>query len=161
MKISQECSEYKILTGDLRRRKYQARIEIAFKASEFKSSTPLVFCNEEWIRKELDWHCYQAPEKNGIFAEKHRLCWIHPLEWHLAHNHLLKPLSAVIEEGTRWIENNITKLVDRHWFGHENDLKKWRQEWGGWGHGDAGTKQLMSEYKKLGHPSNWEVNENI
>lgn len=151
-----ENFEFKRISGVVRGDAYRARIDIVFRPEHLKKSAPIVFCEENWIRRNLDWHCFRAKGSNDAWEKEDRLCWIHPLEWQQAHHHQLKRLTLVIEEGSEWLKNNVIKLLDRHWVGHELGIKKWKSEWGGWGHGQSGTNQFLSELKNNGHPKNWQ-----
>lgn len=148
--------DYKLIRGTVVQSSYRAEIEIAFCPDSLKKKAPIVFCDEPWIRRELDWHCFRAKGANEAWADRDRLCWIHPCEWELANDHQSKKLRLVIDEGSEWLKNNLLKLLDRHWTGHELGIKKWKTEWGGWGHGKTGTNQLLAELRKNGHPNNWQ-----
>jgi hypothetical protein len=113
-------------------------------------------------RNEPDWHCSQCADLNGL-GNRCELCWIHPAEWVLAQDHRMKRLSLCITEGSKWLRNNVAKLLDRHWVGSSLGLKKWPPDWGQWGHGQVGNREFLCELKRDGHPQNWEfpyTNEN-
>jgi hypothetical protein len=148
---------YKHIEGDLVREEYCAHIDIWFRPREFKKYAPIVFCDETWITKQLDWHCFKAKDPRLDCGDRYRLCWLHPKEWCLAHNNQLKTLETVITEGTLWLGNNVSKLLDRHWIGNELGLTKWRTEWDGWAHGSLGTQEFNQEREEKGHPRNWQV----
>lgn len=152
---------YKRIEGDIIREEYNAHIEILFRPHEFKKYVPIVFCDEAWITRRLDWHCFRAKGAIDGWDDRDRLCWIHPREWSQAHNYQLKRLPLVIEEGSTWLSNNVSKLLDRHWVGHELGLTRWRPEWGGWGHGNVGTHEFIRELQQQGHPQNWEIQEKL
>lgn len=151
--VCSDALDYRRITGVINI-PTRATIEILFIPSLLKQQAPIVLCDEEWVRRELDWHCLRGGGPNQAWNDRRRLCWIHPGEWLLAHSGK-KPLSLVIEEGGNWLQNNVTQLLTYHWIGHELGIKQWREEWGGWGHGDIGTRQFLEERKALGHPNNW------
>lgn len=151
-----ENRDFKRISGSVVTSICTARIEILFRPNHLKSCAPIVFCDEEWIRKEIDWHCFKNKLGHESWKDSYRLCWIHPYEWTRAHYHQLKRLPSVIEEGSSWLKNNISKLLERHWIGHILGIKTWKPEWGGWAHGDRGSKEFLNECKMDGMPYNWE-----
>jgi hypothetical protein len=154
--VCSEALDYRCISGKVVTKSYAAEIDVTFIPSQLKRRPPIVFCGEPWIIRDLDWHCFRAEGRGGVWSQRDRLCWIHPAEWEMAHDYSLKPLSLVIEEGAAWLKNNVTKLLDRHWMGHQLGMRKWRTEWGGWGHGSIGTQELLTELKSNGHPLNWQ-----
>jgi hypothetical protein len=155
-----ENKDFKRISGSLTTGICTARIEIVFCPNDLKCRVPIVFCDEEWITRELDWHCFRGTSGYESWREKDRLCWIHPHEWAKAHCHRLKRLTCVVDEGSEWLKNNVSKLLERHRIGHTLGIKKWKSEWGGWAHGQLGTDQYLSELKEAGHPRNWEKIQN-
>lgn len=149
--------EFKAILGDLVRSDYSATVDIVFCPSKFKKLAPRVYCNEPWIRRELDWHCLRDQSKESEWYGQQQMCWVHPAEWLIAHDHRLKRINTVVLEGADWLKNNLTKLLDCHWAGHVLGIKNWRPEWGGWAHGNAGTQELVSEARKRGIPGNWSL----
>jgi hypothetical protein len=149
--------EFKSITGDLTQPDYQAKVNIVFCPSKLKKLAPIVYCNESWIRRENDWHCLRVNVEGHQWHGHQQMCWIHPAEWRLAHSEQRKRINSVINEGSEWLRNNLTQLLGCHWVGHFLGIKKWRPEWGGWAHGDEGTREFMSESRSNGLPHNWHI----
>ncbi len=159
----QRCSGqigFKVISGDLIQRDYQATINVVFCPSQLKQLAPIVYCRESWLRDDIDWHSLSIQREGDVWNSYQQLCWIHPAEWMLAHNNRQKRLHTVVDEGATWLRNNLTKLLECHWAGHLLGIHKWRPEWGGWDHGHAGTKEFVSERKAHGLPNNWELTSN-
>ncbi len=125
------------ITGVVDHAKYSLEVKIIFLPHRLKTERPEVFCSESWIKKEMDWHYLPS---NGS------LCWIHPLEWHHAHNQSYhKSVSEVLSEGIPWMFNCIKYILDRHWFGHKYEYDKWDPLWNQWSHGQKGTDEICYE----------------
>lgn len=144
------------VSGKIVTKNYTADIEIHFSPRNLKCQVPRVFCEENWIRRELDWH-YVSISKAVPGNVKPFLCWILHHEWNLAHNHKAKRLQLVIEEGSDFLLNNVSKLIEIHWVGHTLGIRHWRDEWNQWLHGKDGVAEYKEEMSKFGHPKNWEI----
>lgn len=151
-----ENNDYWRISGYIKESRYCAKISIVYNPDNLRIEVPIVFCHEEWIRRDLDWHCFRSYSESNIWGDLDRLCWIHPKEWRLANDYSEKSLWLVINEGSEWLKNNITKLLDRHWIGHTLGLISWKKEWSGWLHGEKGTAEFLNELKRQGHPVNWQ-----
>lgn len=139
-----------LVTGQIQTNKFAADIEIYFSSCQFKFVAPTVFCSEPWLRNDMHWHCCQIND-----STKHGLCWVYPEEWKRAHRN--KSQTKTIEEGSEWLLNNVTDLLEKHWVGHRLGIKYWKKEWPQWFHADVGTAQYLHEMRTLGTPSNWQT----
>jgi hypothetical protein len=156
--VARVAQNYKRIEGSLSGTGYRTHVDILFSPEYFKKVAPIVFCDDFWIRKDINWHCFKAGGIEG-WEDRYRLCWLHPNEWRAANDYQLKRLPFIIEEGSQWLCNNVTKLLDRHWVGNQLGLTTWREEWGGWGHGETGNQEFLGEIKQQGHPKNWAIQE--
>lgn len=157
MRRCEDSLDLKVITGKLIRSEYEAEIEVIFCPSQLKIIQPIVFCYEPWVRHEMDWHCLPYLKEGSLWNGYYNLCWIYPGEWILAHNYKSKRLKKVAIEGSELLKNNLSKLLDCHWVGHALGIKKWRDEWGAWGHGRKGIQEFSQEIEARGMPNNWDL----
>lgn len=129
--IGETKAGHHVITGILDTRVTLARITICVPPDflALKRYPPLVVCHEPWMRKGADWH------NDGT------LCWVLPNEWHDAMTWRGKSISAIFDEGRRWLLEGVRCLINRHYCAHLLDLTEWSSEWAAWGHGKDGVRE--------------------
>ncbi len=138
------------ITGEIQTEQFMANIEIHFPSCQFKFVAPTIFCSELWLKNDIHWHCNKLKG-----SSIHVLCWVHPEEWKKAHRK--KSQTKTIEEGSEWLLNNVTDLLEKHWVGTKLGIKYWKKEWLQWLHEEEGIEEFFSEIKSQEIPSNWKT----
>jgi len=146
--------DYRVATCDLVTSQYTIELTIVFNPRNLHEEAPIIFCDEPWIRRDINWHWF-IPRKCPVCPNTHRLCWINPVEWRVAHGKKLKIRLA--REGSLWLYNNTRDLLDKHWIGNELGIKLWRDDWPQWSHGEPEKNEFADEIQIKGKPTNWEV----
>lgn len=100
-----------------------------------KSVPPPVWCREEWMRDEPEWH---NSARTGM-------CWVLQEQWRDGLDWSGKALPAVLQEARMWMFSAVRQLISRHYYGHLKALKTWPKEWDSWGHYQAGAKEYRRE----------------
>ena len=150
----EENTNLRVIKGRIITEQFEANIVVIFNPNSLKRDTPTVICEEEWIQKELDWHYLAARDISG-WRGRSSLCWIHPMEWLVAHEGRVKKVNQLVDDGARWLVNNVTYLLALHWLGHKLGIKHWRSDWPQWQHGEKGNEEYLAEIRDKGYASNW------
>jgi hypothetical protein len=87
---------------------------------------PKVWCMEDFIKVDIDWHVY-----NGK-----RLCWDFSPRWRRIIREIEKHLgiNEAITIATQWVVQASTNLTYRHYLASENGISHWPPEWCQWSH---------------------------
>jgi hypothetical protein len=127
------------VTGVLNTGLKRVAIEIIYshRFSDLRTTSPNVFCREDWMRDEDDWH------NSNITG----MCWILANVWHEYQGWPNKPRERVVADGVLFLIEFSKNLINRHWVGHRRGLKNWKPEWKCFGHHEEGVKEYLREQK--------------
>lgn len=130
-----------ILEGGLEITETIASIEvfIPVKFKDLKNKPPGVRCLESWMKVGVDWHNF---EENGM-------CWIIPPLWRDVMSWKGKPVKNIISEGCDWLINDVTVLLDRHYFATLTGMNEWPEEWTAWSHYQKGIREYRNQKTKM------------
>ncbi len=125
------------LTGRLSLRpesKTKANCTVIF-ATEWRETPPTIFCHDVWLRRESDWHVNKSGD----------LCWVLKDEWakrlkEVASRH---DIVGVVDYAREYLVRNTRWLLQRHWQGYRENIKKWK--WIQWNHGRDGANEFHEE----------------
>lgn len=106
---------------------------------EWRSEPPAVWCLEDWVRCDVDWHA----GRGGI------LCYVLDEQW--------RDVVSKVQMGgdnyaaTRYAVSlclrNVRWLLYRHYIAHVTRLRTWPGEWQAWSHGAPGRMEYRSQRK--------------
>jgi hypothetical protein len=99
--------------------------------NELKRNPPRVVCKEPWMKDGAEWHNSRS---NG-------LCWVLANQWVDVMGWTGKSVTSIIDEGVKWLINDVTNLISRHYFAHCENLTSWPPEWDAWAHYGEGVKE--------------------
>lgn len=105
------------------------RIDVWWDFRQVKSTPPIVYCSEPWMKIGPDWH-------NGP-----PLCWALPDEWRDAMSWRRKPVASIYEQGIDWMVKSVRNLINRHYSAHLEGYDTWPEEWDYWGHFKEGVRE--------------------
>lgn len=126
------CRQYQLEgTLEVPSRLVSVRIRVPGYFDTLRNKPPSVWCLEDWMRDDPDWH-----NSNAL-----GMCWVLNEEWQDVIGCSSMPWRSVITEGVRLLLSNCTNLISRHHFGYLKDLKEWPPEWEAWGHYDEGPRE--------------------
>lgn len=102
-----------------------------------KRHAPLVYCDEKWVRRDIDWHVFS----DGC------LCWTLPRLWRDLHCWRGKPRRLIAVEGSELLIESVRSLLTRHLLGTMQNKGEWPNAWGQWSHGREGANEYERERK--------------
>lgn len=122
-----------MIVGDMTVGWRKAKIELYFhrRFRHFRQHPPQIYCDEPWVRRDVDWHVY--PDGG--------LCWVLPRQWRDIQAWLGKPKKRIAVDGAKWMFESSQLLLSRHLLASETGIVSWQDEWGEWAHGSEGIKQ--------------------
>lgn len=116
----------------------QARCRFAL-TPEWKSAPPTVWCLDDWVRCEIDWHAGVG----GI------ICYVLDEQW--CDLVLQAQRDGGDQAATRYAISlclrNVRWLLYRHHIAHVTRIRTWPGEWPAWPHGSAGRKEYRCQRK--------------
>ncbi len=100
-----------------------------------RESPPVVYCKENWVKPEADWHVY--PDKS--------LCWIIQPVWDEVNGWATKPRRLIAEDSAAMLLESVSLLLSRHLWASKTGETMWRPEWHQYSHGN---KKAYDEYEQ-------------
>lgn len=97
---------------------------------DWKEKPPSVYCREDWVRADWDWHS----GRDGL------LCYVIPEEWRdlVLETERCDGAIAAVQFAVSLCLRNVRWLLYRQFIAHIGGLVRWPKEWPAWPHGDAG-----------------------
>jgi hypothetical protein len=114
--------------------KTKANCTVVF-STDWMTTPPTIFCHDVWLRKERDWHVNEGGDLCYVLKDEWRKC----LKDVASRNDIV----GVVDYARGYLVRNLRWLLQRHWQGYREIIKKWK--WDQWSHGWDGVQEFRKQ----------------
>jgi hypothetical protein len=108
---------------------------------EWVEIAPVVFCDANFIRREIDWHVQNDGSLCHVLAQQWR--WQLGQWWEQGIE-----IGQLVDTAATWCCQNVDSLVTRHLHGHRIGLTKWPKLWRQWSHFQKGVDEFKNSISR-------------
>jgi hypothetical protein len=112
-------------------------------SAEWPRLPPKVFCLEDWVRHDIDWHV----------LSDNSLCYEFFERWadRIAVVRKFNEDEGAVTYAAKWCVNGTRGLLEKHLFADRQNIKTWPKKWDAWPHGIAAARyEYHKELKRAG-----------
>jgi hypothetical protein len=115
-----------------------------FIASKEWRRRPLkVFCSENWVKHDIEWHVLRDNSLCYEFFER----WADRIAIVSSSNEV----QETVRYAAKWCVNGSRRLLEKHLFADRQNIRDWPKQWDAWPHGvEAASYQYQQELKRAG-----------